>query len=83
MPLSCVSNVKTKREKRCGTEDTSDAVAGFAPADPTKTFVLNSLRKLVSDGYAEWQLRENGDIRIRFHSGETFLLAETTITRIA
>jgi len=40
-------------------------------------------RRLVADGYAEWHMLEDGDIRLHLLSGETYLLAKTTITRIA
>jgi hypothetical protein len=83
MSLPCVSDSRTERERRCGTKVTPDAIANFVHADPTKAYVINYFGKLVSDGHAQWHLHENGDIRIRFHTGEIFLLAETTVTRIA
>ena len=39
--------------------------------------------QLVSDGFAEWQRIESGDIRLRFHTGETFILSDTAMSRIA
>ena len=51
-------------------------------ADP-KTLVLAYLRQLVASGYAEWHMLENGDIRLQLLTGETYLLAETTVMRIA
>jgi hypothetical protein len=38
--------------------------------------------QLVSDGFAEWRMLEDNEIELRFVSGEVFLLAETTITRV-
>ncbi len=64
--------------------DLNATVDASAPAAATaKALVLAYARQLVADGRAEWRLLENGDIRLRFPSGETFLLAETSITRIA
>ena len=57
--------------------------AGRVHADPAKARVMACFRRLVADGYAEWQMLENGDIQLRFRSGETYLLAKTTIIRIA
>jgi hypothetical protein len=45
--------------------------------------VLTYFRRLVAGGYAEWHMLENGDIQLRLHTGETYRLAKTTITRIA
>jgi hypothetical protein len=73
----------TKREKRCRTRPRHDAIAGFVHADPAKVRVLTYFRRLVADGYAEWYMLENGDIWLRFRTGETYLLAKTMITRIA
>jgi hypothetical protein len=37
----------------------------------------------VYDGYAEWTMLDNGDVELRFFSGEVFLLADATMTRVA
>ncbi|MGE6784208.1 hypothetical protein ACQKGL_17000 [Ensifer adhaerens] len=34
-------------------------------------------------GYAELKMRDNGEVEARLASGETYLLAETTILRLA
>jgi hypothetical protein len=73
----------TKRETSCGTGATSDAIAGLVHADPAKALVMAYFRRLVADGHAEWRMLENGDIQLRLHTGEIFLLAKTMITRIA
>jgi hypothetical protein len=39
--------------------------------------------QLVTDGLAEWDMLANGDIRLCFPTGETFLLAKTVIIRLA
>jgi hypothetical protein len=73
----------TKRGKSCGTDATSDAIMGLVHADPAKALVMTYFRRLVADGYAEWHMLENGDLQLRLHTGETYLLAKTMITRIA
>jgi hypothetical protein len=52
-------------------------------ADVQKTLVMEYLRQFAADGHAEWVTRKNGGIELRFHTGETFILADTTMTRIA
>lgn len=52
-------------------------------ADPDKALVMSHLDQLVADGYAEWAERSDGDLEVRFYSGQRFLLARHTITRIA
>jgi hypothetical protein len=76
-------DAKTTRKKLCGTDATSDAIAGVFHADPAKALVMTYVRRLVVDGYAEWDVLENGDIQLRFQTGETFLLARTMIIRIS
>ncbi|WP_043159957.1 hypothetical protein [Bradyrhizobium sp. Ai1a-2] len=76
-------DARTKREKRRRTRIIPDAIAGLVHTDPAKARVMAYFRRLVADGYAEWQMLENGDIRLRFRTGETYLLASTTIIRIA
>lgn len=49
----------------------------------SKDFVMAYLRQLAVGGYAEWHVLENGDIRLRLLTGETYLLAETAVIRIA
>jgi hypothetical protein len=75
-------DAKTRREKLCGTDATSDAIASLFRADPSKARVMTYIRRLVVDGYAEWDMLESGDIRVHFQTGETFLLARTMIIRI-
>lgn len=72
-----------RREKLCGTEATPDAIAGPINSGTAKKLVMTYIGELVADGYAEWDMLENGDVQLRCHTGEIFLLAETTIVRIA
>lgn len=60
-----------------------DAIAGLAPGDRAKALVMRHIGQLVADGMAEWHRPDNGDIQLRFHTGETLLLTETAIVRLA
>ncbi len=75
-------NAKTGHAKRCRTGATRDAIAGVE-GNSAKAFVISHIRQLVADDHAQWHRRENGDIHLRLQTGETFLLADTAITRIA
>jgi hypothetical protein len=83
MFLPAARDAKTKRVKRRRTEAMRDNIAGLVEANPARALVMTYVRSLVADGHAEWDLRENGDIHLRLQTGETFLLADTTIIRIA
>jgi len=76
-------DARTKRETSCSADATSDATAGLVQTDQAKVLVMAYFRQLVADGYGEWHMLERGDIELRFRTGETYLLAKTTITRIA
>lgn len=56
-----------------------------APAgtDSAKALVMAHIDRLVARGLAEWDMLEAGNIRLRFHTGETFLLEDAVITRLA
>jgi hypothetical protein len=71
------------RDKRLRVGVTSDAIAARVQSDPAKAKVMGHLRKLVADGFAEWQTLDDGTIRLRLITGETYLLGQATITRIA
>jgi hypothetical protein len=75
-------DAKTNRRKRRGIKTMSDANARLFRPDPAKTLVMKHIGQLVADGFAEWDVLDNGNIRLRFYTGETFLLAETVITRL-
>jgi hypothetical protein len=62
---------------------TSDVIAGIVHADPAKAFVMTCIGQLVVDGHAQWTMLNDGDIEFSFNSGETFLLAERVIIRLA
>jgi hypothetical protein len=65
----------------------ADRSAASAPrqpfADPAKEYVMSCLLGLVLDGIAQWNMLENGDMELRFKSGETYLLGDETVTRTA
>jgi hypothetical protein len=79
----CPGELETNRDAADGIDATSDAIAGLVHHDPAKTLVMAHLRRLVSGGLAEWHMLENGDIRLRLLTGETYLLRKTTVIRIA
>jgi hypothetical protein len=70
--------------------DTSSPVraanAGVRPnlshADPDKALVMAWIGDLIRGGHAEWGVLGNGDIEVRFMTGEVFHLGEATITRV-
>ena len=74
---------KRTLEKRLLTNVTTGTITDFAQADSAKAQVMAYFRELVAGSYAEWQTLENGSIRFRFKTGETYLLGGTTITRTA
>ena len=51
-------------------------------AEAAKALVMNCIGQLVIDGQADWNLLDNGDVELRFFTGEIFLLTDTTMTRI-
>jgi len=73
---------KAQHERTCGTRLMPDSLTGRFAVDPAKALVVSHIGQLVSDGYAEWSLLDNGDVELRFLSGEVFLLADATITRL-
>ena len=76
-------DAKASRRKLPGTEEAIDALVALVQDDPDKALVMRYIGQLVADGYAEWAMLDNGEIEVRFTSGETYLLAETTILRLA
>jgi hypothetical protein len=75
-------DAKTRRRRLCGTKAMPDAIARLFHADSAKALVMKYIGQLVADGFAEWDILNNGDIQLRFHTGETFLLKETVIVRL-
>jgi hypothetical protein len=69
-------------ERTWGTPAMPESLTGRFAADPAKALVMSYIGHFVNDGYAEWSLLDNGDVELRFFSGEVFLLGDTTITRV-
>ncbi|VIO76598.1 hypothetical protein [Bradyrhizobium ivorense] len=74
---------KKRPEKPVRVETAFDAVAARMESDPAKAEVMTHFANLVADGFAEWQVLDNGTIRLRLTTGATYLLEQTTVTRIA
>lgn len=73
------------RMSQCSLSETEDAIGvlvALAKGDPDKALVLGYIGQLVAGGFATWERLESGEVEIRFTSGETYLLAETTILRL-
>ena len=70
-------------DKLLRVEATSDAIAALTQSDIAKLKVMRHFRKLVANGFAEWQALDDGIIRMRLITGETYLLEPDTVTRIA
>jgi hypothetical protein len=60
---------------------TPEDLATYA-CDDAKALVMSYVGQLVSGGYAEWRLLGNGDVELRFFTGEAFLLRDTAIMRV-
>jgi hypothetical protein len=66
-----------RERRKSGTPHRNDR-AGINP----KAVVMAFISRLVSDGRAEFGKRANGDIELRFSSGEVFQLHDAGITRV-
>lgn len=76
-------DARASRRRLCGTEATPQALARLANADPAKTLVMDFIGQLVADGFAEWEELKSGEIELRFHTGEIYILTATAIVRLA
>lgn len=76
-------NAKTSRRNLPGTEEAISALVALAEGNPDKALVMSYIGQLVAGGFAVWELLESGEVEVRFTSGETYLLAATTILRLA
>jgi hypothetical protein len=76
-------NRKIGRNEAGGTLASADDVVARFSDDPAKSLVMMYFSQFVSGGYAEWHARDDGDLELRFVTGEIFLLADTTMTRLA
>lgn len=76
-------DAKASRGKLAGTKEATDALVALAQDNADKALVMTYIGQLVADGYAEWAMLDSGEVEVRFTSGETYLLAETTVLRLA
>ena len=72
----------TSRRRMPGTQAAIDSLVASARDDPDKALVMAHIGRLVAAGFAVWDMLDNGDVEVRFTSGETYLLAESAILRI-
>jgi hypothetical protein len=75
-------DARTRRAKTGRTVAAPDNIAGRLYRDPAKALVMAHIGQFVHDGYAEWTVLDTGDVELRFFSGEVFLLADATMTRV-
>lgn len=76
-------DAKTSRCRLPRAEEAIETLVALAHDDPDKALVMRYIGQLVADGFAVWDRLDNGDVEVRFISGETYLLAGTTILRLA
>jgi hypothetical protein len=75
-------DARRPRAKIGRTVTAPDNIAGRFYGDPAKALVMAHIGQFVYDGCAEWTMLDNGDVELRFFSGEVFLLADATMTRV-
>lgn len=75
-------DARTRRAKTGRTVADLDNIAGRFYGDPAKALVMIHIGQFVRDGHAEWTTLDNDDVELRFFSGEVFLLADPTMTRV-
>jgi hypothetical protein len=76
-------DARTRRTKTGRAIAAPDNIAGHFYRDPARALVMTHIGQFVRDGYANWTVLDNGDVELRFFSGEIFLLADATMTRLA
>jgi hypothetical protein len=79
---SAAPDAKTRRWRFRDSRAAAIAPDGLLPVQHARALVMAEIGRLVADGHAAWDVFDNGDIRLRFHTGETFLLAETVLIRL-
>jgi hypothetical protein len=75
-------DARMRRAKTGRTVAPPDNIADRFYGDPAKALVMAHIGQVVRDGHAEWTMLDSGDIELRFRSGEVFLLADATMTRV-
>jgi hypothetical protein len=59
-----------------------EGIAGLSHGDSAKTHVMKHIDQLVASGFAVLDMLDDGDIQLRLHTGEMFLLKETVMLRL-
>jgi hypothetical protein len=75
-------DAKASRRRQSESHGASDAIAGLVHADPAKTLVMTFIGRLIADGFAEWKMVDNGEIELRFSTGETYTLGQKAVVRL-
>ncbi len=78
-----MADAKAERNRLRATKLAPSAIAGAVYSDPNKALVMTAIGPLVADGHAEWTMLDDGDVELSFNSGETFILAERVVIRLA
>jgi hypothetical protein len=82
LPSTSENRSRPRRVKVCGTSAVPKSIGTSSLADNFKAYVFKHMAKLVETGHAEWSPRTNGDVELRLATGEVYLLASSTVTRI-
>jgi hypothetical protein len=77
-----VADAKSKRNRPRAAKLAPSTIAAVY-SDPDKALVMTAIGQLVADGHAERTMLDDGDVELSFNSGETFILAERVIIRVA
>jgi hypothetical protein len=77
------SKPNSKPPKRAGATAAPSGVIDSARVDPDRDRVMAYIRALVAAGLAQWHALDDGTVRFRLCTGETYLLKTTAMTRIA
>lgn len=75
-------NPAAPRRKLSGTT-ASETLVALSQDQPDKALVMEYIGQLVADGHAEWEVLDNGEVEVRFTTGEIYLFSKTTILRLA
>ncbi|NIJ64242.1 hypothetical protein FHR20_001173 [Sphingomonas leidyi] len=71
------------RSRLCATPASLGVVVELLQGDPVKALVVGYFARFVAEGTAAWDVLGNGDIEIRFCTGETYVLAEAGVLRLS
>ena len=78
-----MADAKAERNRLRATKLAPSAIAGAVYSDLNKALVMTAIGPLVADGHAEWTMLDDGDVELSINSGETFILAERVVIRLA